>query len=736
MHRHTRRRGYALALVLVVLLLISIAVGSLSYELTAAVAETRRTVATIRSDDACTTVLDLTARVVSAELAADPATDADTLLAKLCTLGSCVTILGEPVPTYLAPPTSDLHALRISYATAARKTIRPIPTGAFVDRLAEERSLIISVAATDRLTSRPCSAVDRVIVPAVPLSGFPIFGAGSRTRWSPPLSVRRINDGAPSRIHLNGNTGGLTASDFDMPGGQFSPLEPAPVDLTHSTSGADRVLAPAVQAPVASAAQAGVPRPLRWLIEPPRPSDAPSLREARLATMADVVVVDGVWYDNSDKSLPWPGRVLYSDHGGTAVHTADANAIVDATGGVGQADITFTAGVPRLFSWYDRDGPTQPIRTQTVGGVLSYGPVAIVDGGACTDDDDCGGGSCVGGICKSAEPAAWTTSSLVACGAPGFHAMRACSHSPDAALAGARSGFRDHARNILPINIDVAALGQALQALGDDELGPRLDKPFNGILYIASPLSTSTLPDPGQGSPTLGPDPLCVDEDTGVLDNCPGNANTSEHRPRASRQIPRGLCSSEAGTAGFGVFSCSSDNLTPNAVRVINARRVDPRVFPFGLTIATDLPLYVYGDVNRVDADGNVKVAFAADRVTFLSLGWRDQEHPWHVSPSATLTPTGQQIVEASLVTGVPRRGGDRHDVEDVFRTPQVFLLNHFLLRGHIAIGWNAELLDDVDDVVDGGLRWLPDYHLDTPSFGPPGMPLLNLPPSGHWRQR
>lgn len=732
-----RRRGYALALVLVVLLLISIAVSSLSYELTAAVAETRRTVATIRSDDACTTVLDLTTRVVNAELAADPATDADTLLDRLCTLGPCVTILGEKVPTYLAPPSSDLHTLRISYATAARKTIRPVPNGPFAERLAEDRSLIISVAATDRLTSRPCSAIDRVIIPAVPLSGFPIFGAGSLTRWSPPLSVRRINDGAPSRIHLNGNTGGVTASDFDLPLGQFSPSEPKPVDLVHSTCGADRVLAPAVRAPPPGAEQTGVPRPMRWLIEPPSASDAPSLREARLAVLADVVVVDGVWYDNTDKTLPWPGRVLYSDHGGVAVHHVDANDVVDATAGVGLADLTFTTEVPRQYSWYDRDGPTQPIRTQLVGGALSYGPVAIVDGGACADDKDCGGGSCVSGTCKSAEPAAWTTASMAACGLPGFHAMRECSNSPDAALAGARSGFRDHSRNVLPINIDVAALGQALLAAGDDELGPQLKRPFNGILYIAGALSSSTLPEPGQGSPSIGPDPLCVDESNPLaLHDCPGNANSGPHRPRASRQLPRGLCSTEAGTAGFGVFSCSAENLTPNAVRVINARRVNPSAFPRGLTIATDLPLYVYGDVNRVDDDGNVKVAFAADRVTFLSLGWRDREHPWHVGPSATLTSTGQQIVEASLVVGVPRRGGDTHDVGDVFRTPQIFAANHFLLRGHIAIGWSAELLDDVDDVVGGGLRWLPDYHLDTPSYAPPGMPLLNLPPSGHWRQR
>jgi hypothetical protein len=164
-------------------------------------------------------------------------------------------------------------------------------------------------------------------------------------------------------------------------------------------------------------------------------------------------------------------------------------------------------------------------------------------------------------------------------------------------------------------------------------------------------------------------------------------------------------------------------------------------VFPRGLTVVTDLPAYVYGDLNRVRLvngvpQRQVKVAVVADRVTFLSRGWRDAEHPWNDAPSTTPTVTGVQIVEASLLTGMPLRAGNVHDVGDAFRTLQVFNDNHFLLRGHIVMGFNSEWQTDTTHRVGRGLRWLSDFHLENPAFQPPGIPLVVLPPAGRWRLR
>jgi hypothetical protein len=215
------------------------------------------------------------------------------------------------------------------------------------------------------------------------------------------------------------------------------------------------------------------------------------------------------------------------------------------------------------------------------------------------------------------------------------------------------------------------------------------------------------------------------------------------HEPRAQFPVPVGLCGatlSGSGPTDFGAQDCAHAS-RPNAVRVYGAGFIDPSVFPKGLTIATDLPLYVYGDMNRVQMvagvpQRQVKVAVVADRVTFLSRGWRDAEHPWNDVPAATLTATGVQIVEASLVTGMPLRPGDIHDVGDAFRTLQTFNDNHFVARGHVVMGFNSEWETDTTRQVGRGLRWLSDVHLENPAFQPPGMPLVVLPPAGRWRQR
>jgi hypothetical protein len=758
-------------LVLVVLSILALSLGTLAWHLGGNVAETRRSLTTIRTDSACVSALDLAARVIEQQLRTDPATSADALTAALCGLGPCDTVNGVRLPRFLAPAGATLTHFAVALSNPVRATTKRITSGPFAGNVAVEQTLIVVVNATDDLTGRICSAQDRYAIPSLPVTTFPLFGTAPTTRWSPPLSVRRTNDGAASRIHVNGNTGGsqLSTTDFVLPAPQFAP-EPLPVDLVRSTRGTDQVLRPAVSPGPQSTAQAGLPHSFRWLVEPPRATDSDELRRTRLATLADVVIIDGVWYDNRDKALPWPGRPISSDRGGAnQFHVSPADDIVQVAANIGLGDLPFatTGNPPHLYSWYDRDPTaTDRVRFQTGGGVLSYGPLAAIAlGGSCFVDAECVGApntfgpeaecfriSSGAGTCVRVEPGLWPAPST-SCATPA-NDFRGVSQCPVAAQAealadGARSGFRDGNRNILPINLNLRTLASALSSVSDHELGPVLGVPaggasrFNGLLYVTSRFSGS-FPDQSQNHDGVGPRPLCFKSNGGgpSFGTCPPAATPSVHEPRAQFSVPVGLCGaplSGSGSNDFGVQDCAHAS-RPNAVRVYGAGFIDPSTFPKGLTIATDLPLYVYGDVNRVQMVGGVpqrqvKVAMVADRVTFLSRGWRDAEHPWNV-PAATLTATGVQIVEASLVTGMPLRPGDIHDVGDAFRTLQTFNDNHFVARGHIVMGFNSEWETDTTRQVGRGLRWLSDVHLENPAFQPPGMPLVVLPPAGRWRQR
>jgi hypothetical protein len=769
MKKTGRARGYALMLVLMVLFILSLSLGTLAWHLGGNVAETRRAIATIRTDSACAAALDLAGRQIEQRLRADPSTSADALTSHLCSLGPCDTADGMRLPRYLAPAGTTLAHFAVALSRPVRATTKNVATGPFRGHVAVEQTLTVVVGVKDAITGRGCSATDRFAIPSLPLTTFEMFGTAPTTRWSPPLSVRRTNDGSPSPIHVNGNTAGsqLSTGDFVLPAAQFPP-EPLPIDLVRSTRGSDQVLRPAVAPGPQSSAQAGLPHSLRWLVEPPRSTDSEELRRTRLAQVADVVIVDGVWYDHRDKTLPWPGRPISSDLGGSnRTHPPPADSLVQSSATIGVGDLPFAvAGTsPLLYSWYDRDLGNDRIAFQTGGGVLSYGPLATIAlGGSCLVDADCASfgpdaecfrSSSAAGSCIRVEPGLWPAPGTTCEQGNSFRGISQCpaaSHA-EALADGARSGFRDDDTNILPINLNVRTLAAALASTSDHELGPVLGVPaggaarFNGVIYVTSRFTGASYPDQTQNHDGVGPRPLCFRSNGSgpSFGACPPAAAPSVHEPRAQFAVPVGLCGaplSGTGADDFGVQDCAHAS-RPNAVRVHGAGFVDPSVFPKGLTIATDLPAYVYGDLNRVQLVGGVpqrqvKVAVVADRVTFLSRGWRDVEHPWNDVPATTLTVTGVQIVEASIVTGMPLRAGTIHDIADAFRALQTFNDNHFVLRGHIAMAFNSEWQADTDTAhqVGRGLRWLPDFHLENPAFQPPGMPLVVLPPSGRWRQR
>jgi hypothetical protein len=761
--------------VLMVLSLMALSLGTLSWHVGANIAETRRAITAIRTESGCASALDLAGRTVNAVLATDPNVDPAEVTDAICALGTCATVDGVRLPSYLAPPGTTLEHFALAFGSPLRSTTRTITDGPFADRVAIEKALVMTVSVKDALTGRICEQTDRFVIPSLPITSFPIFDTAPQTRWAPPLSVRRSLDGDPSRIHVNGNKTGtqLDPLDFVLPGPQSAP-EPLPIDLVGSTRGSDQVLRSPVQAPTPSSLQSSLEANFRWLIEPPTSSDSDTLRRTRLAHVADVVVIDGVWYNNRDKSLPWPGVPIASDRVGTTIsHVSPASSVVAAPQNVGIGDLDYGNGdFPRLYSWYDRETATGPIRNDQVatgGGILSYGPLAVIETTTtCSVDEDCAflsGGECrrtaTSGRCIRLEPGLWPSPTGGSDPCSSGSTLRGISECATAVVNralvdGSRSGFRDDDINISPININVRTLATALLSPAENELGWALGVPaggpgrFNGVLYVTSRFSGTDLPEQNGQDGGVGPRPLC-EKSTGSgvsFGACPPAAAASVHDPRAQFVVPVGLCGTAAPLTGtssndFQTQPCDTAS-RPNAVRIFGGGHISAGAFPRGLTIVSDLPVYVLGDLNKIEVTGSppvakphVKVAVVGDRVTFLSRGWRDRDHPWNVSP-ATLPATGVMTVEASIITGLPLRSGDVHDIADAWRALQPFDDNHFIMRGHVIAGWNAEFIDDDNSSrrVNRGLRWLPDYHLKNPGFQPPGMPTVNLPPSGRWRQR
>jgi len=228
--------------------------------------------------------------------------------------------------------------------------------------------------------------------------------------------------------------------------------------------------------------------------------------------------------------------------------------------------------------------------------------------------------------------------------------------------------------------------------------------------------------------------------------------------PSGRFQIP--LCSIYGRNAGqVGAF--------PSVVRVINAARVNPKtnvttaggaltiqngVLPKGLTIATNLPMYVLGDVNLDTTpklapnvtpanDYFVPVLLAADRITRHSNAWTDANARWGL-PMATLvrTPTLTRHhfevfsgwVQSDKANGYHDDGienfmkyNERWNVEAhyagsmVAGFASVYELAGSGSNGHGnpgSYGFSAPTRVETYD-----------FHLDLPENQPPGAPIYNV---------
>ncbi len=354
---------------------------------------------------------------------------------------------------------------------------------------------------------------------------------------------------------------------------------------------------------------------LRYILDPAFSDDDATARSNRLSRLAQIRIIDGTWYINDGT---FPGRVVWSDHPGNLqldearAGTEDEHVIAGSKF-VGQGNLfPSPTPKPRGYSYGGSAMPASPRRP-----VVSYGQL-------------------VPGAGDLFEPG-----TVPATGATPLERARAAAKSgfSDTHFANAENG--DPTGRILPINIDLGALDQALNDTAPRELGAMLAAEaaahpdvvslsnLNRIIVWVS----GTWPGSLKGLRGSGNRPDPAPHFPGCDASAPATCDTSSISASANAPLPYAMCEVGAG----GDRDCDTAVARRfNAVRVFNgAEELSPGR---KITIATPLPMYVQGSIDQgtlpdpigfpgtaaTPTSNTPSVMFAADSVTFLSDHWQD----------------------------------------------------------------------------------------------------------------
>ena len=361
---------------------------------------------------------------------------------------------------------------------------------------------------------------------------------------------------------------------------------------------------------------------------------------------------------------------------------------------------------------------------------------------------------------------------------------------------------RQHRAYTLPMNFDVAAFQAALNNNNPGELGAVFSaagRVFNGIVYI-----TNTWPDALTGfsdTSDLHPPswPSQGDQDDPDQTGRPASwpvphepYGASDYRRISQDALPQQLCSSSGsgGVAGdpfdaagrFVIPDCA--NYGPsgvqayvNAVRVFNGAKINPTapfpytghvtvpagMLPSGLSIVTNLPMFVLGEWNT-DSDTSSATAtpwtptmVGGDVIFHLSNAWDDTNSHWWDSASTSTSDIKDvhektQRVSASLTkynmavlagwtvtdpTGAVHGGG----VHNFTRYIEQWAGNTHWVRGSFLVGFAAVYTRSTVDfgwsAFGAPIRdWAYDRHFDSIANQPPGAPVYNVNAVKSWRRQ
>ncbi len=495
----------------------------------------------------------------------------------------------------------------------------------------------------------------------------------------------------------------------------------------------------------------------------------------KFAFKADIRIINGIWFLRNPDSPNEPGTPIWSDHPGTYETVADGDA-QPAGIQVGQTTLFPTGTIPSLYSMYTFNGAGAYTRPSGVpNGVISYGTL-VRD--------------------SSTNPPIWASG--VRCGSTNVVVPLGgtnCSGSAAAAtLAATRSGFRNsmaqayfntltsgaepaanHRASTLPMNVDIAALHRALANCGGGELGSHFpgtcsnnnERRFNGVIYITSTwpgseAETPTVP-PAHGSnndasqPGVGfggeqtalPYPLC----SGSFNETNTIVGDFKHTPCNRYTDDTGNLRNARPTS-VRIFNARSFNTEhPSGRPAIGGDAIAKGVFTNGigqdgLTVATNLPLYVLGDTNltsfadSTDPDDHWRpFLVAGDTVVFLSNAWNDSNARWGDNTPLTSRIAADSAYNVEVLAGwVPttssRFSGGVHNFPKQIEN---WSGRNLTLRGSMVIGWSSVYArwrhGGTGAFLAPSRDWAFDKHLESILNQPPGAPLYDVQSTRRWKR-
>ena len=758
-HGHLRRRplparGYSLPLVIVVLTVLATTITVMTFVLAASAKSTGAILGRRDSLYACDGVvrgLSIKARDYF-QVTAVP-TDAS-LRQFLCGVpGQCA-----PAATWIPGYTLDT----VDVTTSGANAVGEVNTGPFRGQSARRTDMTVTVTMTKTGTPQRCRVTQSLVNSEIGLFQFAVFSSMYMDLFSGPTMD------VTGRVHINGDLCAHPISSADLTiervtasgriltadcpraedsvgSGDFRMrhTDGTPTQLLETQDGDEsgwraRALTlwngnaqdashgvPNLRLPVASGAQtqrgrdaSGAPLnntgTLRLLIDPPLSADSAEIRAERLAVKADIRIINGVWYKKSGANFP--GTPIWSDHAGAITTVADERQL--GVGSTLPASSSFNA---RRYSHYELDAGGQVLAPGGPRSVVSYGGLKRVGAAWAPGHID------AAGLLVAAAGAG----EVVEAPRTGFVDFRVERGNPS---------DPDHA-HILPLNFDVGAFVEALTDPTNDELGSHFTSaPFNGVVWIAN-----TWPGHVDGFP---------DGDAGPAPDVAGLVETA--------LVPYPLCGGPSGNLAVGGAgntvaraACTVGMPRVNAVRVYDADVVDAAVLPVGLTIASNGPVYVLGDVNRSSLAGGVPgvprlanaagpwvpVLVAGDAVTLLSGSWDDATRPWSrpylpigvCVPDTVDTTFVLSILAGHVETSALRVGGG---INNFPRFLECWQGVDAVIHGSLVIGYRSVFQHERWDptVYFAPIRlWQYDNNLSNPAQQPPGSPSFFVQAIERW---
>jgi hypothetical protein len=668
-------RGYALLTVLLALGLLTVSMGVLLSSLKASIDTTSVELKRRQTFYACDGV-GRTVTALAQRYFMEPSPTPEGLIDFVCTeAGSGCSSVGtginakvsaNPKLPKITPAGYEID--RLSLGTKGAPKVAPLPNGPFTGMNARQNTMEVLVRMRNTENDYACETNQELTLGKVSMFQFFVFSDIAHTDLypGPPMT-------ATGRIHANGNlcfgafnslmAAKVTAAgrfdhldnipfclnngggshdhvklanksnpDFSIPG-DFTDFDPG--DRGQATWAADarskwngNVLdsahnVPRLRLPIFGTpfVQTGINASIseisnlansRFLIDPVltdstiTPKDGADVVSQKLAEKADIRIIGRDWY-LKDPSAPWPGILIHTDNANDLPINSIANPTVRG----------------HHYSYYDRakSGTTWTLGADDAGtAVLSYGLLAKTPSALSPQATWLPGHRCGDAVVPYTVACPSSTAS-----------------GTDRLLEGTREGFRDtHAdrfastnrANRFSINIDLAALQEALADTNPGELGQYFappHAPFNGIVYVTSDDSAFIANRTDVALATTASAPLTVPIDSNSVGKTPFVDDVS-----------RGLAWPPTVTAPAQPII--------NAVRVYNARNVDKNsglpptlvatgMLPKGITIASNLPMYALGDVNKSSALNPTAdwrpILLTGDVVHMLSNNWSDNYAGW-----------------------------------------------------------------------------------------------------------